>query len=214
MQRYTDLNVEELELLTEAQIQKFIDIEIAFAGVQMVPKPLKTESFNFQIKPKASAFYVKGVLVADKKVAEVLQNAVVYRENYTYPDYDHKYLEEQGDREIAEKEFYLKDDLAAVKSQIAASKKAQDEYNAANKIYCEYEQQVDAFQTEVLDAVNEARRLMGRRRQAQAAYDKYMDLADGDDIIACKFFLDAFAGQPDMIEYVLGEVPEQVDVAA
>ena len=70
--------------------------------------------------------------------------------------------------------------------------------------------QTDAFQAEVLEAVNEARRTMDRQRQAQAAYDKYLNLADGDEIIAGKFFRDAFLGYPDMVEFILGETPNPV----
>ena len=62
----------------------------------------------------------------------------------------------------------------------------------------------------MLEAVNEARRIMDRRRQAQAAYDKYLDLADGNETIAGKFFRDAFSAYPDMIEFILGEAPVPV----
>lgn len=205
MKRYTDLSVEELANLTDEQIQKFIDIEVAFAGVQMVPKPLSYEPFNFQVKPAMKAYSVKGVLVASRKVAETLQQSIVYQENYNYPDYDHKYLEEQKTQEIDIREFYLKEDLETVKTQVAAAKKAEAEFKAANKLFCEYEQQTSAFQTEVLEVVNTARRIMDQRRQAQVAYDKYLNLADGNEKIAVKFFRDAFFNYPKMIEYILGE---------
>jgi hypothetical protein len=210
MKRYTDLTTEELANLSSEMIQKFIEIEVAFAGVKMMPKPLPYEPFNFQVKPAMKAYSVKGVLVASREVAEILQNAVVYKEQYNYPDYDHKYLEEQTTREIDEREFYLKQDLEAVKSQVATTKKAEEEFRAANKLFCEYEQQTDAFKAEVLEVVNEARRIMDRQRQAQAAYDKYLNLADGNEIIAKKFFRDAFLSYPDMVEFILGETPSPV----
>lgn len=71
MKRYTDLTTEELANLSSEAIKKFIEIEVAFAGVKMIPKPLPYEPFNFQVKPAMKAYSVKGILVASREVAEV-----------------------------------------------------------------------------------------------------------------------------------------------
>lgn len=218
MKRYTDLTMEELNALTDEEVQKFIDIEVAFAGIQMVTKPMPVETSRIVIVPTVTAYHVKGVLVEDLEVAKVLQGTVVFKENYNYPDYDRKYLTEQTEASIETKQFFLQEELEKVKGQIMAAKEAETAYKAASKVYCEYQQQIDAFQQEVLDAVRNARQVMYQRQQAQVAYDRYLDLADGNEEIANKFFRDAFRGQADVLNYILGdplpEPPVAVEEAA
>jgi hypothetical protein len=205
MKRYTDLTMEELNALTDAEIRKFIDIEVAFAGIQMVTKPLPIETSRIAIVPTVSAYHVKGVLVEDLEVAKVLQGAVIFTPNYVYPDYDRKYLDEKTDVGIETQQFYRKEELEQVKGQVAAAKEAETTFKEANKAYCECQQQIDAFQHEVMGAVSNARHVVYQRQQAQAAYDRYLDLADGNEEIAAKFFRDAFKGQADVLYYVLGD---------
>ena len=101
--------------------------------------------------------------------------------------------------------------LDQVKNQVIVAKEAETAFKAANKAYCEYQQQIDTFQHEVLGAVSNACRVVYQRQQAQAAYDHYLDLANGDKNIATKFFRDAFRGQFDILNHILGDplpVPE------
>lgn len=212
MKRYTDLSMEELNALTDEQIQKFIDIEVAFAGIQMVTKPMPVEASRITIVPTVSAYHVKGVLVKELGVAKALQEATVFIANYNYPDYDRKYLSEKTEVGIETQQFFLKEELDQVKGQVTAAKEAETAFKEANKLYCEYQQQIDAFQQEVLCAVSNARQVVYQRQQAQAAYDRYLDLADGNEDIAAKFFRDAFKGQADALHHVLGDplpVPEE-----
>lgn len=205
MKRYTDLSIEELNSLTDEQIQKFIDIEVAFAGIQIVIKPLSAEVQRITIVPTLSAYHIKGVLVEDLEVARILQSAVVFKTNYSYPDYDRKYIEEVTETGIETQQFFHKEELEQVKGQVTAAKEAETAFKAANKLYCEYQQQIDAFQHEVLGAVANARQVIYQRQQAQAAYDRYLNLADGDEDIAARFFRDAFKGQVDALNYILGD---------
>lgn len=205
MKRYTDLTMEELNALTDEAIQKFIDIEVAFAGIQMVTKPLPVEPSRIAIVPTISAYSVKRVIVEDLEVAKVLQTAVVYTVNYNYPDYDRKYLDEKKDSGIETQQFYRKEELDQVKSQVAAAKETETVFKEASKLHCEYQQQIDGFQHEVLGAVSNARQVVYQRQQAQAAYDRYLDLADGNEAIAAKFFRDAFKGQVDVLNHILGD---------
>ena len=214
MKRYTDLTMEELNVLTDEEVQKFIDIEVAYAGIQMVPKPLPVEPLRLAIVPTESVYSVKGVIVQDFEVAEVLQTAVIFKASYNYPDYDHEYLEEITDAGINTQQFYRKEDLGQVKNQVTAAKEAETAFKAASKAYCEYQQQIDAFQHEVLGAVSNACRVVYQQQQAQAAYDHYLDLANGDKNIATKFFRDAFKGQFDVLNHILGDplpVPETLE---
>ena len=211
MKRYTDLTMKELNELTDGEVQKFIDIEVAYAGIQMVPKPLPVEASRIAIVPTVSAYHVKGVLVEDLEVAKVLQTAVVFEASCNYPDCDHEYLKEITDAGINTQQFYCKEELDQVKGQIIAAKEAETAFKAASKTYCEYQQQIDAFQHEVLGAVSDACRMAYQQQQAQAAYDHYLDLADGDKNIATKFFRDAFKGQFGVLNHILGDplpVPE------
>jgi hypothetical protein len=214
MKRYTDLSMEELNALTTDEIQMFVDIEVACAGIQMVIKPLPIEVSRIAIVPTISAYSVKGVIVEDLEVAKVLQNAVVYTANYNYPDYDRKYLDEKKDPGIETHQFYRKEELDQVKSQVTAAKEAETDYKAASKVYCEYQQQTDAFQHEVLGAVANARQVVYQRQQAQIAYDHYLNLADGEALIAAKFFRDAFKGQVDVLNHVLGDPLSEPQVNA
>lgn len=204
MKRYTDLTTEELSELTSDEIQRFIDIEVAHAGIQIVSKPLPLEATFPKLESNVTAYSVKGVVVKTMEDAQVIQNLTIYSEKYEWPNYTHKFLKEVTESDISIKQFYTQEQVKQVATQAEAYKKAEEAYKEANKVYCEYQQQIDSFKTEVMDAISEARNVMYRRQQAQAAYDRYLDLADGSKEIAKKFFLDAFRGSPDMIEFILG----------
>ncbi len=210
MQRIEELTQEELVALSEDEIQRFIEIKVADAGVMPTPLPVEITVESAGIIASERVYEVAGVLLRNKhdaeKVAvmEILKTAYDWNISYTY-----KWLEQQTENAIKEVFYYKQEDIVRVKKVLVDSKAKKDAYKTQKDEYNEFLKKTGEMRANVWGVVNEAKSLQREIDLAKKTYEKHLDLADQDKQVAGKFFRDAYKGREDLIENVLGVVAEQ-----
>lgn len=216
MKRYTDLTKDELADLTDEDLQRYIDIEIAYAGITPVIEPVPVPDFDPGIKPKVKAYEVCGIVVKDIKDAQTIAGMKTYSADYDYygSGSNYKYLTERYNRdEIKTIYFYEKDDVTRIKAQLKDRKDTVDHYNEMKGDWDKYQEKTSSCRSEVMTAYREAVHYQRRVEHGKQQYERYLKLAEGETSIANRFFSDAFKDDQEMLDAILPRVASGVSVA-
>jgi hypothetical protein len=209
MKRYYDLSKQELNDLSNEDIQRYIDIEIAYAGIIPVRNPEQPAIFKPSIEPKEVAYEVHGNLFknADDAMTFSKMDKLSAEYNWSKAGSDYKWLEPKTDYDGGVKtvKFYKKEDIASIVEELTASRKAKELYDADLKEYNKYCEKISTIQTSIIDAIREARYFFSDVKAAKSLYDKYIKLADGNVETATNFIKDAYKDKQEILDELLGK---------
>jgi hypothetical protein len=202
MKRYTDLSEEELLALSDEEKQKYVDIELAFAGIIPMIKPVMDPVPEVNIKPTVQAFEIYGVFFTDEKDAFAVSKSSACDSQCISGLYDYRYLTPRGEGYndgIKAKMFYTKAELEEVRTQLKERQRIEDKNSHAAKEWDAYLEKTEHVANLVTSAIAEAEDHKRRIDQAKTVYAKHYELAGGDEAIASRFFVDAYKDQPEII---------------
>lgn len=197
MKRLEDYTNEELSVLTELEIENLIDVECMAEGVPLsiTPKPVLKELPKIE-DPINAVYKVDDYYFTDKSEADQLAtllssvtSRVTTDYNYNISGSDYRYYKKYESPVDIKKNFYYSKEEYNELMDILKSKKDIEEYNRiAQK---EYEASVSGRRetvNSVIDAINNAKYEMRKINEAIDIYKKYIELSDGEEEIAKKFF--------------------------
>lgn len=204
MTRFNDLTDAEVLALTEEQIAYHIDYECADSGAALLPPDPGPEPEKIKDMKDAAAFDVCGVLFTNReealRVAEVLASCAIFETRYVGNDWSQQVLVRVAESPEAKSvRYYTANGWEAAKALVSkynAAKKAWDEaVSEYNRIVKERDSATEWIRNRVAEVRNEE----WKRQRALNDYQRYVELADGDERIARRFMLKA---QPDADKYL------------
>lgn len=214
MKRYTEYTKEELIELSSEKIQDLIDIEIAEAGIYPVMEPKMPDLGHYDIQKTINMYDVGGILFENISDAEAFMKMKRFRSSYDYKiGTDIKWIEDEYDWNVSinHETFYDKKDVDRIKHVLKENSRITEEYNEKKKEYDEFNKVTSTIRSAVMTAVDQAWEWKYKVDHAKTMMDKYLRLSDGDEIIAQRFFRDAFKADEELVEAILG-IPSIKDV--
>jgi len=207
MKRYNDLKHEELVVLTEEDIERFIDIEIAYNGIMPVSCPEVPSLAQEGIVATEIAFEVHEILCKTEEDAIAISRMEVFRTDYDYNagGYDYKWLSPILDPSITKKTFYKQSDIVRIKDVLAKNKEKKSEYEKKKEAYDKYLKATGQIRSDVYAVYREAIDLQRDFDAAKLIHKKYLELANQDSVVAMGFFKNTYKDRPEIIKAVLGE---------
>lgn len=196
MKRFSDLTDAEILALTEAEIAYHIDYECAEAGAGLLPPDPGPEPVKPEGMKDVSAFEVEGLVFTSRedalRVAEALEKCSRYELRYVGNDWSQQVLvRESGPVEVKPVKHYSPNGWDAAKTIVrkyADEKKAWDErVSEMQRIIKER----DSATEWVRNRIGEVRENEWRRQRVLADFERYVELAGGDRVIARRFLVKA-----------------------
>lgn len=216
MKRLKDYTREELINITDEEMKLLIEVEAMCEGVEVLEEPKYIEVTEVDA-PNIEVYEVEagGLVYASKEEAE---KVVSFLNSINRGSLDYKY--ENG----YDRKYYVPvDDLVAAKSiraylyekycQISKLLKANKNAKEVNdKLRSEYNDAVKGYNNivaEVQEAIDNAIYEQQAEERYKKAYDRYIELANGDKEVAQKFFRNTYNYiDEDVIEAVFNEDEE------
>jgi hypothetical protein len=197
--------------LTDEEVQKLVEIELAYNEVVPVapPEPLTTEDIG--LRKTVQAFKVGSLVFMRLNEAELVRDLMPLKDDYDCAaGWNHKFLV-PGDFNVETVFFYSQADVVKHASQLRAIEKQQEKYRAAKNEYDSFLQAAGKARDLVWDAVYTARSYQKKITTARETLASYIELSNGDETVATAFFRDTYKNQPDVLEAVLGIKQTQED---
>jgi len=203
MKRYSEMTPEELVALTDDQVRRLIDIEVAFAAIKPVEVPVKPTLEAAGITASVIGYKVGELVFLDEKDAQAVAALPVLKESFSYGiSYKHRWLE-SADCKVEKVSFYRQEDVLRIGAALKENEKRNEVYERQKSLYDEFLSKTTEISSSIWQAVREAQDALNKIEAGKRAYQKYLSLADGDHKIASKFFCDAFKDEEELVKTVL-----------
>jgi flagellar hook-basal body complex protein FliE len=197
MKDLKDYTNEDLSVLTEVEIENLIDVECMKAGVSLsiAPKPVLKEVPEIK-EPTTEIFQVDNYYFTDSnesaQLAAVLSSMtsrVSLDYNYNSGSSNNKYYKKyETSTDIKKSRAYSKEEYNELTDLLKARKDIEDYNREVTKEYNDSLSGRREVVNEVWDAIRDAQNEMRKINEALNIYKKYVELSDGDEDIAKKFF--------------------------
>lgn len=206
MKQYTDLTHEELIVLTENDIERLIDIELAHDGIMPVACPTVPSLDDEGIIKSETVFDIGGLLLKNEEDAIAVSRMEQFKSEYDYNiGYEYRWLNPITERTIIKEYYYRQEDVVRIKEALQRNKIKKDGYESQKQKYDEFLKKTGQIRNRVYDIWNSARNFQREIDDANAVLVKYRDLADDDETMAVNFFKNTYKSREDIIEKVLGK---------
>lgn len=195
VKRYADLSSSELAELTDDQIQHYIDVEIAYAGIIPCEKPVLDTVPEISIEKKESALKCRGILFVKEEDAVAFSKMETLDEGYdNKAGFNYKFLVPSPyyGKSIEPASFYSREDVILLAAQLEKAKRIESENKSKSKEWESYQNNISSIESEVYNAVRDAKGEIEEINKAKRAYQKHLSLSGGNKDIAEKFFRDAY----------------------
>ena len=202
MRRYTDLTKKELAELSQEELDRFIELELAYAGVTPVMYPVKPMIKEIALDMSEVAYEVFGVLFKNQEDALTVSKMEVFREDYDYygAGYNYKYLKLNDNNGVKAEKYYKKEEVLAIKDVLKGNRLLEEEYGKQKKMYDAFLKDTEAIRDSVREAVTAAHTFFQRVAAMKLQYQRYLTLAEGDEKIARNFFDSAYGALEEEYE--------------
>lgn len=193
MKTIEDLSHEELIALNDDQIEQFIQIEIAQAGVKPCSTPI-VPSLNDAGIVKEDMYYKVGELLFKNKEDAIKVAAMdLYKTAYDWGiGYNYMWAEKLIDLQIVENPVYKQSDCLRVAPALQKQKVLKDDYEKSKSEYDKWLKSTTQYRDYVWGKISEAKKLEYAIQNAISAINKYKEISGGDIEIALNFFNKAF----------------------
>jgi len=212
MKRYDELTHDELIMLSPEQVEKLIQLEIAEEGIKFVPEPTTPPKSQVDIQKSVVAYSVGGLLFENKADADnVALMPLLHEQSDWRIGYAYNYAEKMENVAVEVKTYFTHDDLIRVRDELQTQETERRRYEHDREAWVKYKNETSDIRKRVLGAVEAAGDWEASVVNGTAAYQKYLDMADGNSDIAAIFFLDAHWNEEGLCERVLVMDKEKLD---
>ena len=205
MKRVDSLMHEELIVLTEQDIERFIDIEIAHIGIMPIACPVVPNLETEGIIASEVAYEVGSILFKNEADAIAVANMETFNSEYDYHagGYDYKWLNPIVDRTVTKRIFYKQTDIARIKEILQRNKTKREEYETRKREYDKFLGETGKIRDSIYKTYHAALAFQREIDDAKAVLEKYRGLANGDQEVAISFFKNTYKAREDILEKVL-----------
>ncbi len=212
MKRYSDLTHEELIVLKDEDIERYIDIEIAHEGIMPVACPEIPGLADEGIIQSEAAYDVGGLLLKNEEDAIKVSLMGQVRSAYDYNcgGYNYMWLDPVLERSVVKKMFYKQSDVVRIQEVLQKNEAKRKEYQNKKSKYDKFLKETGQIRDAVYSVYHEALRLEEEFKEAEKVLAKYKDLAGGDEKVAMTFFCNTYKERPDILKKFGAEVKEGV----
>lgn len=205
MRQFDELTDEEILDLTDEQIERYVDLACAQEGVPFLPpEPKKPE--ETAIEPDRSIYKVLGIEFGNKedaqRVADLLLDCEVLATEYLPgASYKHRGASRKDATEITvdAARVFTAERWDSVRQEAQAYEAAKRQYDADMKEFKEASNRRSEASEWIYDRLQEARSKGYRRDNLRRDYERYLQLADGDERTAARFLADAHLDARDLL---------------
>jgi len=209
MKRYNEMTPEELVALTEDQVRRLIDIEVAFAAIKPAEAPQEPTLETEGITASIVGYKVGDMIFALEADAQIVAALPAMKSAYSYNiSYNYCWLE-RADHKVEKVAFYRQDDVLRIARVLEENERKRSAYNREKSDYDTFLRKITNISDGVWSAVGEAKKYQREIEAGKRAYQKYLSLADGDHKVASNFFRDAFKDEEELVKTVMAS--EYVD---
>ena len=217
MQLLENMSDEEILSLSDEQVKKKIKLKQAYEGVPIREKPEKPDYEEIP-DPNTSIYEVDDVKAfftdkaAAEEIAEALRTNVEFRCTTDYASKvgsDYKFIKKEPPsydnwEEIAinEKRVYSREVYESIQNKLEKNKQLRKEYNRKMNDYRDYREQVEEIEEKVWAKVRSVREDFEEKNNYLKKFNEYVDLADGNEDDAWKFFNKAYDVSEDVVEFI------------
>jgi len=203
--------------LTDEQVQHYVDLACAIEGVPFLP-PEPTKPAAPAAEPDRAIYVVLGIDFADhldaQRVADVLLDCEVLTRKYLPgAGYQHQTVERVDDTEITvgSARVFSREHWDRVRDEVQKYGQEEEEYQADMQEYREASARRSEASEAIYERISEVHEKHYRRQTLQAAYDRYLDLADGDAAVASRFLANAHHDAQDLLPELFVFAAEDVE---
>ncbi len=209
MKRYQDYTKEEMAELTTEEVNRLIELEIAYEGIIPVEEPELKKVPTVDIKPSIEAYSVYGLYFKDSDKAHTLAELDPLEDAYDYSlGSEYKYLKKKESlictKGVEKVKFYDKNELTKISSLLKEKKDVEKQNESASQEWEEYNRSIQSIRDGVWDFYYKACNAKSKLETAQKHYEHHKVLADGNEEIAQNFFKEAYKDFPEILEKVIG----------
>lgn len=204
MKPFNDLSRQELTELTHEDIERYIDLACAEAGVALLLKEPPTPPTKI-IAEDMTVFGVGDLLFQSDDVARAVAdfvNGCTGRGELKYlsaPSY-RKVWEPATDRvDVSRVVAFSPERAASLRAEIEQAERAKKAYDDDKRRYDEVAHERAAIAREISTAIEDAWSHRRRVEELQRAYARYVELAEGNRLIAARFFEKAYHDARDKV---------------
>jgi len=208
VKRFDDLSDPDVLGLTDDQVKRWVDIECAVAGVPLLPaEPVKPLAVDFSTD--LTGYEVGSFVFADAdaaaKVLTLLKSVKVYQSEYCNAPGYKRVLKPNNDIAIEAKPFFSPEHWDTVKADAANAARLENAYNEATRAYAKVVEARKRIVNDINARVEEVHQREQARLRIKSDYDRYLDLAGGNEEIAKRFLNNAWANEPERVKEVFPE---------
>ena len=213
MKRFDDLTDAEVLALTDEDVERYIDLACAEAGVQLLPEKPGPAPEKPDETRDATLFEVAGQSFSTMEDAEsvmkMINGLTRLDTNYLAGNYKDQYVSgSQSDVSITTNSVYSALRWHGIKEEMEAYAKAKKGHDSVVSSYKDCVRERNNESNSVRERVEEVHANAHEAGRLRRHLERYIELADGDVEVARRFLLNAY---PDAKEYLPEEFPEDCE---
>ena len=205
IKRFNDLTYNELIKLSDSEVEKLVEIELAYAGVPQVIKPTPPVQLPVPA-PSVDVYYVHPIYSRNKafvqKIIDVINDNLDQLCDTHYGRNSTKYVANLSDYTKSnlhtlsiEKSYVSSIDADEVGRTIAINDENEKKYKEQVVEYDTAYEIISEIKDKVKSKVWEAVKVQGKIAELNGHWLRFLSLAEGDADIAHKFFDNSYAGE-------------------
>ena len=211
MKRISELTEVEILVLTDEQVQKYIDYECALEGVPMLPPSPGPEPAKVTASPDATLYKVAGqnTLSSDHatRILDACNSGQLIETNNARNDYQTIYVSPMLDKDynrpkIETSQVHSQEQWDTIKDNFTNYADRKSEWDVHNKLYQSALKERREISDSVYAITADARKHSYDRDNLRNEFAKYLELAEGNRKVALNFLTKVkdLADFPDLQE--------------
>lgn len=213
--RFEELTHEQLLALTDVQVQRYVDLASAEAGVPLMPERAPVEPVTTPVEPDVVTYTLAGLWFLRREEAEAVAAAMNAAERVRM-EYEYRHHVTRGDTFVVPDTSLVEVSEQRVFSEGLYNRKREvlEEADRAEAAYKRQRADYDSIVTRrrklsegVRLRIDQARALEQQRLRLRAEFERYLELADCNVAVARRFLLKAYPGAQEDAPGLFSDAP-------
>lgn len=206
MKPFDELTRQELVALTDEQVARYIALAVAEEGIRPVDPPVPQMTGEIDAVPTVTAYKAHGLYFMDENDALLVAQMAVFEDNTDYAfGYNNKYkwISRAAECVVTGEKFYEKADIDKHREKLAAIASDKKRYETERDAWRKYTESTSKLHEWIYGKLRGARQRQAEIDRAAVSWKQYLDLADGNEDVARRFFEKAYGDDPELCSEVM-----------
>lgn len=204
MKPFDDLTDLEIVALSDSAMERYIDLASAEAGIPLPgDPPIPPSKSSEDLSADMDGFVVTATFANKHDAEQVAAAATAYQRLTTAymsgPSYKQKFEPEEDPVRVTVIRHYSEAKAAAQGTRIAQFERIEADYKAARTTFETVTRKRAELAARMLERRSKAQAEERRRESYRSTFANYLQLAENDRRIACRFMAKAYPDAPDLI---------------